>query len=579
MQKKICFIVLFFLCDIYFANPITFTKDNYADWTLPENQDRITDDVWITRKNNQSIFNIALEDGYSGSDGSPVATLWANSDSESAVSGDYTSFVQMHGSNPQSVLNSTISLYLPDHNLFYDVVFLSFSGGNSGGGFSYTRELVSDVTDFQPQSKQELVTAVNLWVSDNASALSTYGEINEWDVSLISDMSGLFYGLNLFNEDISSWDVSNVYDMSHMFNGAQNFNSDISNWNVSSVTNMLEMFYGAESFNADLSSWNVSNVTEMGAMFADAMSFNQDIYSWNVSNVTEMGGMFAGATSFNQDISSWDVSSVTSMAGMFYGAESFNIDLSSWDVSSVNSMGNMFWNAISFNQDISSWDVSSVTSMYGAFVGAASFNADLSSWDVSSVNSMNIMFWNAISFNQDISSWDVANVTNMRAMFGGATSFNQDISAWDVSNVAWDGWQDIFDGTISLSDNNKCEIHTSFSSNIYWPYNWSASCALTVNELSVSPEYFKLHENYPNPFNPITLIQYDLPGLSFVNINIYDVIGRKIKSLVNSVQGAGYRSIYWDATNDLGQSVSAGMYIYTIQAGEFRQTRKMVLLK
>jgi len=310
------------------------------------------------------------------------------------------------------------------------------------------------VTDFQPQSKQELVTAVNLWVSDNASALSTYGEINEWEVSLISDMSGLFYGLNLFNEDISSWDVSNVYDMSHMFNGAQNFNSDISNWNVSSVTNMHEMFYGVESFNADLSTW----------------------------------------------------------------------------------------------------DVSSVTSMYGAFAGAESFN-------------------------QDISSWDVANVTNMRAMFSGATSFNQDISAWDVSNVAYDGWQDIFDGTISLSDNNKCEIHTSFSSNIYWPYNWSASCALTINELSVSPEYFKLHQNYPNPFNPITLIQYDLPGLSFVNINIYDVIGRKIKSLVNSVQGAGYRSIYWDATNDLGQSVSAGMYIYTIQAGEFRQTRKMVLLK
>jgi flagellar hook assembly protein FlgD len=56
-------------------------------------------------------------------------------------------------------------------------------------------------------------------------------------------------------------------------------------------------------------------------------------------------------------------------------------------------------------------------------------------------------------------------------------------------------------------------------------------------------------------------------------------MGRKIKSLINSVQEAGYRSITWNATNDLGQPVSAGMYIYTIQAGEFRQTRKMVLLK
>ena len=56
-------------------------------------------------------------------------------------------------------------------------------------------------------------------------------------------------------------------------------------------------------------------------------------------------------------------------------------------------------------------------------------------------------------------------------------------------------------------------------------------------------------------------------------------MGRKIKSLVSINQEVGYRSITWDATNDLGQTVSAGMYIYTIQAGEFRQTKKMLLLK
>ena len=56
-------------------------------------------------------------------------------------------------------------------------------------------------------------------------------------------------------------------------------------------------------------------------------------------------------------------------------------------------------------------------------------------------------------------------------------------------------------------------------------------------------------------------------------------MGRKVKSLINSKQSAGYRSIHWDATNDFGQTVSAGMYIYIIQAGEFKQTKKMVLLK
>jgi flagellar hook assembly protein FlgD len=64
-----------------------------------------------------------------------------------------------------------------------------------------------------------------------------------------------------------------------------------------------------------------------------------------------------------------------------------------------------------------------------------------------------------------------------------------------------------------------------------------------------------------------------------VNITIYDMMGRQVKTLVNGSQTAGYRTIQWDATNNIGQPVSAGLYLYTIQAGEFRQTKKMVLLK
>ena len=82
-----------------------------------------------------------------------------------------------------------------------------------------------------------------------------------------------------------------------------------------------------------------------------------------------------------------------------------------------------------------------------------------------------------------------------------------------------------------------------------------------------------------NPFNPTTSINYDLPANEFVNVNVFDLMGREVKTLVNKNQVDGFRSVKWDATNNLGQPVSAGMYIYTIQAGEFRQTRKMVLLK
>ena len=104
---------------------------------------------------------------------------------------------------------------------------------------------------FQPQTKEELQTAVDLWVDDNASALATYGEINTWDVSLITDMSNLFNDKNTFNDAIGNWDVSSVTNMAYMFLNALSFNQNLSDWDVSNVTNMKDMFTGAINFNND----------------------------------------------------------------------------------------------------------------------------------------------------------------------------------------------------------------------------------------------------------------------------------------------------------------------------------------
>ena len=95
----------------------------------------------------------------------------------------------------------------------------------------------------------------------------------------------------------------------------------------------------------------------------------------------------------------------------------------------------------------------------------------------------------------------------------------------------------------------------------------------------IIPVVFALHQNYPNPFNPVTSLRYDLPEDGLVNITIYDMMGRVVNTLINDSQNAGYKSIQWNATNDRNEPVSAGLYIYTIQAGEFRKTKKMVLLK
>ena len=96
---------------------------------------------------------------------------------------------------------------------------------------------------------------------------------------------------------------------------------------------------------------------------------------------------------------------------------------------------------------------------------------------------------------------------------------------------------------------------------------------------SYIPHIFVFHQNYPNPFNLTTSLAYDLPKDELVNITIYDMKGRMIKTLINGLQTAGYKSVQWNATNDRNEPVSAGVYLYSIEAGDFRQTKKMVLLK
>ena len=93
------------------------------------------------------------------------------------------------------------------------------------------------------------------------------------------------------------------------------------------------------------------------------------------------------------------------------------------------------------------------------------------------------------------------------------------------------------------------------------------------------PNQYLLHQNYPNPFNPITTLRYNVPEKILVSISIFDISGNLIKMLVNEVKSAGFYSARWDAINDKGQPISAGVYFYKIQAGNFIDTKKMILLK
>ena len=94
------------------------------------------------------------------------------------------------------------------------------------------------------------------------------------------------------------------------------------------------------------------------------------------------------------------------------------------------------------------------------------------------------------------------------------------------------------------------------------------------------PLEFALHENYPNPFNPTTTLRFDLPEVSDITLTIYNMLGQKVKTFDYAKHtSAGYHSVTWNATNDLGQQVGAGVYLYQLQTKDFVKTRKMVLLK
>ena len=97
--------------------------------------------------------------------------------------------------------------------------------------------------------------------------------------------------------------------------------------------------------------------------------------------------------------------------------------------------------------------------------------------------------------------------------------------------------------------------------------------------IELLPTSYSLSQNYPNPFNPSTVISYSLPKISNVQIKIYDALGREIRSLINEEKSSGTYNILWDGTDNYGSRVSSGVYFYTIHAGDFYQSKKMVLLK
>lgn len=356
--------------------------------------------VWVTTTPSESIMLPYETTGsYSGiidwGDGTTSINSYANRAHTYTTPGTYT--ITITG----TLIGWSFLINPISKNKIYEVLqWGCLRLGNSGGYFYICNNLsLSNVTDVL-----DLTGTNDLSLMFTSCPITNVSNINSWDTSNVTNMSGMFNGCQNFNDNIGSWDVSNVTNMEQMFESNYVFNNggspSITNWNTVSVTNMFEMFFEATQFNQPISGWNVSNVTNMNNMFELATSFNQYLNNWDVSNVTTMAGTFA-QTNFNQSLSGWNVSNVTNMYGMFSTSPQFNQPIGNWDVSNVTNMSGMFNQATNFNQNIGSWDVSNVSDFTGfmsfkTFSNYSSTNLDsiYNGWSSlpSLQNSININF-------------------------------------------------------------------------------------------------------------------------------------------------------------------------------------------
>jgi surface protein len=211
--------------------------------------------------------------------------------------------------------------------------------------------------------------------------------INATDIPTIIELGGIFESCRSITTipNIELWDTSGCTNMTGTFRDCRLFNDDVSGWNTSKCTAMFRMFLDAYVFNQNLSSWDTSNVTIMGYMFENAFQFNNGgssgINNWITGKVTSFDSMFR-RSGFNQPIGNWDITSATTLRSMFRESP-FNQDLSNWDPLNVTQFPDVFLGCACAT-DCSSWNVSKGQNFWRMFASSSSLDFSLGSWDISS---------------------------------------------------------------------------------------------------------------------------------------------------------------------------------------------------
>jgi hypothetical protein len=134
--------------------------------------------------------------------------------------------------------------------------------------------------------------------------------------------------------------------------------------------------------------------------------------------------------------------------------------------------------------------------------------------------------------------------------------------------------------TFRLLDPNPLNADIQIAQGILFNPTLNGFIATNLGDrFSLIPTEYALDHNFPNPFNPETTLRYAIPNAGQVTLSIYNVLGQEVVRLVNAEKMPGFYTVRWNGKNELGHNVASGVYLYRIQAGNFNQTHKMMLLK
>ena len=238
--------------------------------------------------------------------------------------------------------------------------------------------------------------------------------------------------------------------------------------------------------------------------------------------------------------------------------------------------------------DYSLVDLNPSSNSYSDSVGASYFNGSITlhyfggfTWGTCTARfeQLNELHNNLTSEGLPVQLVGIGKDSHISGLSNWTSGNNAPVCADESPFPTWSNWsasqRDLFvldaEGTLLLRQNITSGIPDDLENLIY--------TSLENDDLISPPTFFKLSQNYPNPFNPYTTISYNLTSKSHVSLTVYDLSGNRIINLVNQNQVSGHKNIIWNAKDYAGRPVSAGMYLYAIIAGEFKQTKKMILLK